>query len=181
MPSAVGDPPDGQDAVVQLPEELSSLPNSASSSSFEQGDSSNAPRDEAGDDLTSPKIRDVGSVLTSTLSHRDPSLDIQGYDETLVLGRTIMVRHDRTFHTAGSLELHVELSSVSISSTGDPQAVEYSLEWMTPENEDLVAVHGASIVDLEALTQETTVEVDDQGQLLISAKGVVVKISRYAA
>lgn len=132
MPSAVGDPPDGQSDVVQLADVLSSLPNSASSSSFEQGDSSNAPRDEADDDLTSPKIRAVESVLTSTLSQRDPSLDIQSYDETLVLGRTIMVRNNRTFHTAGSLELHVELPSVFVSSTGDPQAVEYSLEWITP-------------------------------------------------
>ncbi|KAF2844132.1 hypothetical protein T440DRAFT_559783 [Plenodomus tracheiphilus IPT5] len=182
MPSAVDDPPDGQNAVVQLPDALSSLPKSASSSSFEQGDSSNAPRDEADDDLISPKIRAVESILTSTRSQRDQSLGIQSYDETLVLGRTIMVRHGRTFHTAGSLELHVELPSVFVSSTGDPQAVEYSLEWMTPENEDLVAAHGASsIIDLEALRQETTVEVDDQGQLLISAKGVVVKINRYAA
>jgi hypothetical protein len=182
MPSAVGGPPDRQNAAIQLPNKSSLLPNSVSSSSFEQGNSLKAPRDKASNDITSSKLRAIRSVLISTLSLQDPSLNIWSYNETLVLSRTIIVRHNRTFHTIESLELHVELPSVFVSSTGDPQAVRYCLEWITPEKEDLFAAHGASsIVNLEALMQETIVKINNQGQLLISRKGVVVKISRYTA
>jgi hypothetical protein len=210
MPSAVGEPADGRNAVVERLDVSSSPSDPTSPSSREQDELSNTPEDEAGDCSNSLNIHIdepvlsiplqkytpessgnssiQGScttnppVLSSTLSQQNPSLGVGSYDETMEQGRTIMLRHDKTFRTAGSLELHVELPSEYLPSAGNPQAFEYSLEWMTPEHVDLAAAQRASsIIDLEALQQETTFEVDDQGQLLVSAREVVLKISSRVA
>jgi hypothetical protein len=95
----------------------------------------------------------------------------------MIQGHTIVVRH-RTTHIAGELELHLESTKLS-SSGNNLQTAGYSIQWMAPENAELDGAPGASsIIDLEALQGETTFELDAKGQLLIGARGVVVKIRR---
>jgi hypothetical protein len=95
----------------------------------------------------------------------------------MIQGHTIVVQH-RTTHIAGELELHLEPTKLS-SSGNNLQTAGYSIQWMAPENVELDGAPGASsIIDLEALQGETTFELDAKGQLLIGARGVVVKIRR---
>jgi hypothetical protein len=170
---------DRSESVIQPPSVCGPLSQQTSRSRYGQEECSNASRDVASEDVCSYVNHAVEPIPTNTRIQQDSSPHIENYDEKMVVGRKIIVQHNKTLNAGESLELHVELPSMLLSATGSHRAVEYSFTWMTTQNVDRGTTHSSSsIVDLEALQQETTFEFDDEGQLLIGNHSVVVKISR---
>jgi hypothetical protein len=163
--------------IARLSAISSSSPSPNPQSSARQGECTKTLRDGSDKNTHSQSNSAVESLHSSTLGQDILSSRLETCDERMIQGHTIVVQH-RTTHIAGELELHLEPTKLS-SSGNNLQTAGYSIQWMAPENVELDGAPGASsIIDLEALQGETTFELDAKGQLLIGARGVVVKIRR---
>jgi hypothetical protein len=121
------------------------------------------------------------SDVTSESSNAETSSTIESYNAEMEPSRLVVMQNHKTIHTAGRLELHIdatpdESDSAPFDST---KPVSCSVKRLTAGDAERVTSNSANtIIDVDTLHEETLYEVDDQGRLLVGARGVVVEI-RY--
>ncbi|KAH7108764.1 hypothetical protein B0J11DRAFT_602156 [Dendryphion nanum] len=103
--------------------------------------------------------------------------------EELVQGRLVSSSADvdgaSHLYIAGSLEIFMEheVEKVVIPCEGVPKVGGYSIQWLPiEETNELLEQQPARVIDVETLQDEILWEVSDQNCVLITARGVVVKI-----
>jgi hypothetical protein len=141
---------------------------------------------EAKDDVNIELSRQISSQLAfqNLCSPRMLLLNNTDNDSgRLIQGRlqsnSVAIDHEPQLFTAGPLEIYIEymIEKIPTSSKGASKELGYGIEWLpVGEASKLLEHNAASIIDAEALQDETSHELDDQGCLFIAAQGAVVKI-----
>jgi hypothetical protein len=123
--------------------------------------------------------------LSSRCSHRRTCHKVTPSDiAELIQGvprvSSIVVAHEPQFHVAGSLEIHVDYSAKTTAPGGNRSNSEivYNIEWLSVEKaRELLEHEVATVVDVEALQYQTLHTLDPHNDILIMARGAVVKIT----
>jgi hypothetical protein len=124
-------------------------------------------------DLCGPQL------LPSKSTANDSGKLVQGR----LLSNSVAVDHKSRLHTAGHLDIYIEYATdeTITSSKGASKEIGYGIRWLPDEEaKDMLEHKTASIIDIEALHDETSRELDDQNCLFITAQGATVKISFHS-
>lgn len=140
----------------------------------------------AKDDVkTEPSNQNASQLALQTLCSPQalPSKSTANASGKLVPGKllsnSVTVDRKSRLYAAGSFEIHIEYATdnLIVSSEGASKEIGYDIEWLQVEEAKEMLEHKASsIIDAEALQDETSHELDDQNCLFITAQGAVVKV-----
>jgi hypothetical protein len=93
---------------------------------------------------------------------------------------SIVVAREPQFHVAGALEIHIEYTAKMTAPGGNRNYSEivYNIEWLSVEKaRELLEYEAATVVDVEALQCQTSHTLDCDNEILIMARGALVRIT----
>ena len=99
--------------------------------------------------------------------------------KTSLLSKSVAVAYKPPVYTAGPLEIYLEyeIDSTPAPSRGASRMLSHEIRWLpAKEATELLKDKAASVIDVEALQDEISHELDDQSCLFIMARGAVVKM-----
>jgi hypothetical protein len=128
-------------------------------------------------DITPQSSSSESDATTNHLNSDSPSLPAESQDGELVPGRSLVLGRGESMHTAGALELFVE-ASADLAAIDSTRLWSRSIRRLTVDEVKRVTMGSAkTVVNLEALSEETMYEVDELGKVLVGARGEVIEIS----
>jgi hypothetical protein len=92
---------------------------------------------------------------------------------------SIVVAREPQFHVAGALEIHIEYTAKMTALGGNRNDLEivYNIKWLSVEKaRELLGHEAATVVDVEALQCQTSHTLDCDNDILIMARGALVRI-----
>lgn len=118
------------------------------------------------------KVSKTPSEVTSEVTS-DASNTVE-----MMQGRPLVLKENAIFIANAAEKLHLHVKSLDHNTVMHrTQRVTHSLEWLhNAEAGELAAHEGTSVIGVEQIDSEITREVDDEGCVLIAARGIVVRI-----
>lgn len=143
--------------------------------------------EESGDNFKSqsmnPSTKRAGDMNTKNTSYKASKTPSEVTSDAsnsveIMQGRPLVLKENANFIANAAEILHLHVISLDNNTVMHrTQRVTHSLKWLhNAEAGELAAHEGTSVIDVNQIDSEITREVDDEGCVLIAARGVVVRI-----
>lgn len=137
-----------------------------------------------GDETEALEMANTTIVSTSQCESLSTSDNITAHETQMLvqgIAHTDCVASKRCpqFYTAGALEIHMECAGEGEESSPDREnsEVAYSIEWLSVDAaKEFLKNHAETAVDVEAMQCQTSCEVDYHNNVVIMARGDVVRL-----